>query len=131
MSRFQGNYTPDWPEIARATKEGANWRCVRCSEHDDRETGHVLTVHHFDGNKANNAWWNLGALCQRCHLHIQGKVVMERQYMFEHSEWFQPFVAGYYAAQHGEPDDRNYVMANIDRLLDYGRVAKKYQEAQG
>ena len=34
----------------------------------------VLTVHHLDGDKGNSAWWNLAALCQVCHLQIQGKV---------------------------------------------------------
>jgi hypothetical protein len=41
----------------------------------------VLTVHHLRlGNDAKRdlRWWNLVALCQRCHLQIQGKVVMER-----------------------------------------------------
>lgn len=57
----------------------------------------ILTVHHLDGDKANCRWWNLAALCQRCHLEIQAKVVMERVYPFPHSEWFKPYVAGYYA----------------------------------
>lgn len=49
----------------------------------------LLTVHHLDGDKANLAWWNLTALCQVCHLEIQAKVVMERVYPFEHSDWFK------------------------------------------
>lgn len=57
----------------------------------------ILTVHHADGDKSNVRWWNLLSLCQRCHLEIQSKVVMERVYIHEHSEWFKPFVAGYYA----------------------------------
>lgn len=57
----------------------------------------ILTVHHLDGDKANVRWWNLVSLCQRCHLEIQAKVVMERVYPHEHAEWFKPFVAGYYA----------------------------------
>lgn len=28
----------------------------------------VLTVAHLDHNKKNNRFWNLAALCQRCHL---------------------------------------------------------------
>lgn len=28
----------------------------------------VLTVAHLDHNKKNNRFWNLKALCQRCHL---------------------------------------------------------------
>jgi len=57
----------------------------------------ILTVHHLDGDKANCRWWNLAALCQRCHLEVQAKVVMERIYPHEHSEWFKPYAAGYYA----------------------------------
>lgn len=34
----------------------------------------ILTVHHLDGDKLNCRWWNLAALCQRCHLSIQGRV---------------------------------------------------------
>lgn len=57
----------------------------------------ILTVHHFDGNKSNCAWWNLLALCQRCHLQIQTRVNPHQPYMFEHSEWLKPYVAGFYA----------------------------------
>lgn len=57
----------------------------------------ILTTHHFDGDKANNVWWNLLALCQRCHLTIRGKVRPEVPYFFEHSSWLKPYVAGYYA----------------------------------
>lgn len=57
----------------------------------------ILTVHHLDGDKANCRWWNLAALCQRCHLEVQAKVVMERVYPWPHSDWFKPHVAGYYA----------------------------------
>src|SRR5690606_39863221 len=39
----------------------------------------MLTVHHLDGDKANCAWWNLAALCQVCHLVIQGRVVIDRK----------------------------------------------------
>lgn len=57
----------------------------------------ILTVHHFDGDKANNHWWNLGALCQVCHLQVQGKVKMSQTWPLPHTPWFQPYVAGYYA----------------------------------
>lgn len=30
----------------------------------------VLTVAHLDHDKTNNRFWNLKALCQRCHLRI-------------------------------------------------------------
>lgn len=88
MRKSTGDYPKDWSEIAEATKDAAGWRCVRCSHYHDPEAGYSLTVHHLDLNPANCAWWNLPALCQRCHLHIQGRVVMERIWLFDHSEWF-------------------------------------------
>lgn len=91
-----GEYTSDWPEIAKALKDKYNWQCERCFAVNDVESGHVLTVHHLDGNKANNEDWNLACLCQRCHLHVQGKVFLPQFYMMEHSDWFKPHVEGYY-----------------------------------
>lgn len=98
----EGSKYPDnWKEIAQAVKDAAGWKCVRCGHRNEPEAGYTLTVHHLDINPANCAWWNIPALCQRCHLTIQSKVVMERLYMFEHSEWFKPYVAAYYAVQAG------------------------------
>lgn len=78
----------------------------------------ILTVHHLDGDKANVRWWNLAALCQVCHLHIQNKVVMERVYPYPHSEWFRPYVAGYYAHVYlGLDLSREEVEARMDELL--------------
>lgn len=78
----------------------------------------ILTVHHLDGDKANCRWWNLAALCQRCHLTIQGKVVMERVWPHEHSAWFRPYVAGYYAYRYlGEELTREETEARVDELL--------------
>lgn len=116
-----GVYPENWDEIALAVKEEAGWKCVRCGEPHDPQAGYTLTVHHLDIDPSNCEWWNIPALCQRCHLHIQSKVIMEQPYMFEHSEWFRPYVAGYYAAQNGHPHNREWVMDNIDMLLDYGR----------
>ena len=44
--------------------------------------------------------------------------------MFEHSDWFKSYVAGYYAAQHGFPDDREYVLAHLDELIALGQGRK-------
>jgi hypothetical protein len=78
----------------------------------------VLTVHHLDGDKANLRWWNLAALCQRCHLEIQAKVVMERVYPHEHSGWFKPHAAGYYAwVYNGEELTREETLERLDELL--------------
>lgn len=78
----------------------------------------ILTVHHLDGDKANVRWWNLVALCQRCHLEIQARVVMDRVYPHEHSEWFKPYVAGFYAWVYLQEDlTRAEVEARLDELL--------------
>jgi hypothetical protein len=41
--------------------------------------------------------------------------------MFDHSKWFQPYVAGYYAKQNGYPTDKEFVMANLEMLLNFGK----------
>lgn len=115
-----GEYPPNWKEIAQSVKDEAGWKCIRCGHSHDPENGFCLTVHHLDMNPANYEWWNLAALCQKCHLQIQAKVVMERVWMFDHSEWFKPYVAGYYANQNGLPSNKGYVMAHLSELLVLG-----------
>jgi hypothetical protein len=91
-------YPPNWKEIANRIKEKADWKCERCCHWDDVKTGHVLTVHHLDGDKSNCADWNLAALCQRCHLKIQGRVKMDQLFFLELmpiSGWFKPHYEGY------------------------------------
>lgn len=78
----------------------------------------ILTVHHLDGNKANCRWWNLAALCQRCHLTIQDRVDMCRIYPWPHSDWFRPYAAGYCAWVYlGEKLSREETEARLDELL--------------
>ncbi len=96
MIQHRGTYPDNWPEISGRIKAQHNHCCERCGHPNDRLTGHVLTVHHLDGDKSNCEDWNLAALCQRCHLHIQGKVLMEQFFMFEHSAWMLPHVEGFY-----------------------------------
>ncbi len=115
-----GDYPPNWDDIASAVKEAAGWKCVRCGHPHDPPRGYSLTVHHLTMNPSQCEWWNLPALCQRCHLTIQHKVVMERPWMFDHTGWFKPYAAGYYAHEHGLPEDREYVMAHIEDLLIMG-----------
>jgi 5-methylcytosine-specific restriction endonuclease McrA len=115
-------YPPDWPEIARRVKDEAGWRCVRCHAPHSVEGWRILTVHHLDGDKGNCRWWNLAALCQRCHLQIQAKVRMEQAYLHPHSVWFRPYVAGFYAfAIMGEDLSRTEVEARLDELLLTGQ----------
>lgn len=122
MRRSTGEYPPDWPEIAQATKDAAGWCCVRCGHPHDTAAGYMLTVHHLDLNKSNCAWWNLAALCQRCHLRIQAKVVLDRPWMLPHSAWFRPYVAGYFASTIlGEDLSREEVEARMPDLLAAGQ----------
>lgn len=122
MSRFTGAYAGEWKTIARRVKDEAGNRCVRCQHAHEPSAGYCLTVHHSDGNKANNVWWNLLALCQRCHLSIQSRVIPERPFLFEHSAWFRPYVAGFYASYYGgEAITREEAEANPDRYLAMGQ----------
>lgn len=96
------DYPPDWDAIAARIKAQAGNRCERCKEPNCRDTWHVLTVHHLDGNKANCEDWNLAALCQRCHLAIQARVTMAQMFfepIIEVSDWFKPHLAGFLAAR--------------------------------
>lgn len=98
---------------------------LRAGEIADVEARYrVLTVHHLTGEKADCRWWNLAALCQRCHLYIQGRVKMHQVYPFEHTPWFKPHAAGYYAATIlGEDLTREEVEARQDELLALEKVA--------
>lgn len=115
-------YPIEWPQIAQAVKDEAGWCCIRCGAPHSREGWRILTVHHLDGDKANCRWWNLAALCQRCHLAIQGKVKMEQTYLYPHSEWFRPYVAAYYAfTVLGLDLTRDEVEARMEELLAAGQ----------
>lgn len=84
----------------------------------------IGTVHHLDGDKSNCRWWNLLALCQRCHLTIQSRVNPHQPYMLEHSDWFKPYVAAFYAFKYeGRDITREEAVADLERLLAYERVA--------
>lgn len=41
--------------------------------------------------------------------------------MLEHSEWFKPYVAGYYAFHNSLPDDELSVLARVDDLIALGQ----------
>lgn len=117
-------YPPDWPEIAKRVKDAAGWRCVRCNAESSVEDRTVLTVHHMDGDRMNNRWWNLLALCQRCHLSVQNRVDPETPYWLEHSEWFKPYIAGYYAWKYlAEELTREETAARMEELLALERRA--------
>ena len=121
----RGEYPDDWPEIAKRVKEAAGWRCIRCGHPNDRETWHVLTVHHINGDKSDCRWFNCAALCQRCHLSIQGRVDPDQPYFLEHSDWFKPYVAGFYAWKYlGESITREDAARRMDELLALERREK-------
>lgn len=88
-------YPPEWPETAKRIKDEANWICERCTHPHDPPNGYCLTVHHLDGLKMNLEDWNLAALCQRCHLTIQGRVKFGQDYMLPHTPWMKKHVEGY------------------------------------
>lgn len=116
MRRFINDYNPDGKANRRQARERVGNKCIRCGS--PSIPGRILTTHHFDGNKANDEWWNLLALCQVCHLQIQGKVDPEVPFFLEHSEWLKPYVAGFYALKY---EHRNITqaeaMVRMDELL--------------
>ena len=119
---IKGDYPENWKEIADRVKESAEWACVRCDHPHDPAAGYCLTVHHLDMNPANCKWWNLVALCQRCHLQIQNKVVMAQYYMFEHSEWFKPYVAGYLSNLLNWNESKEWVIGDADWIIEAYRI---------
>lgn len=88
---FATGYSDDWAEIAAIVKEKANWHCVNCQHGHDPASGHTLTVHHIDRNKANNSPQNLVALCQRCHLHYQRTIYLYQLPLFDKLPWLKAF----------------------------------------
>ena len=119
MRYFPGQYNLNGKEARRAARERAGFCCLRCLHpHDPKTPGRILTTHHFDGNKANDEWWNLLALCAICHLQIQGKVDPNIPWFLPHSAWIRPFVAGFYAKKYlGLSLSRPEVDARLDELL--------------
>lgn len=99
-------FTPPAGECVEVADVEAQWR--------------VLTVHHLDGQKDNDAWWNTLALCQRCHLQVQTTVDPRIPWFLEHSEWFKPYAAGFYAKKYeGRDITREEAMERLDELLAY------------
>lgn len=123
MRRFTNDYNPDGAQKRREARESVGNKCVRCSS--PSVPGKILTTHHFDGDKSNDAWWNLIPLCQVCHLQIQGRVDPEIPYFLEHADWIKPYVAGFYAQKYeGRNITREEAMQRLDQLLAYERRDK-------
>ena len=81
------DYPPNWPEIAKQIKAEAGWCCEHCGHPHCVKTGHVLTVHHLDMDKAHCDRSNLVALCQRCHLSIQARYTPGQLWLFQAPAW--------------------------------------------
>ena len=109
----RGVYPARWPKIAERVRRLNGYRCERCGhpsrphtsewrgicdegcQHPNDGKPRVLTVHHLDGNKSNVRLWNLAALCQVCHLQIQGRVAWYQAYAFTHTPWMARHVERY------------------------------------
>lgn len=121
-----GEYPPEWGILAWNIKKAAGWKCVRCGAQHDPSAGNTLTVHHLDLDKSNCRWHNLVALCQRCHLQIQHKVYLSRPWLYEHTQWFKPFAAGYYAHRHDLPQMHDLV--TLPEVMDLLLLADRQPE---
>jgi len=80
------SYPATWQrgDIQREIYARAGWRCEHCgAQFAPGDTRHptitnrdgkprILTVHHINGDPSDCRYENLVALCQRCHLHVQG-----------------------------------------------------------
>ena len=146
MSRFTGEYVANRKELHNQVRAEAGNRCIRCGHpegdtfrtratcdarctHPPDSKMRILTVHHLTGQKDDNRWWNLLALCQSCHLTIQGRVIPERPWLFAHSEWFIPYVCGFYAQYYGgKYITRGEAMETPDRWLALGQPWRYPQE---
>lgn len=121
MKNFRGEYNTDGKEKRREARERAGNKCIRCGS--PSVPGKILTTHHFDGNKSNDAWWNLLALCQVCHLQVQAKVDPENPYFLEHSEWLKPYVAGFYSVKYeGREIAREEAEVRLNELLAHEQI---------
>lgn len=82
----------------------------------------ILTVHHL-GEKHDCRWFMLVSLCQRCHLAVQAKVQMNRIWPWEHSNWFKPFAAAWYAWVYEDREiTREEAEERMEELLAYERL---------
>lgn len=96
----ESEYPEGWKEFAISLKEEHGWKCERCGHPHDPPAGYCLTVHHLTGDKQQSfaERWAFAVLCQRCHLTVQGRTIMQQTFMpgiLPVSEWFKPHLEGY------------------------------------
>jgi 5-methylcytosine-specific restriction endonuclease McrA len=118
MRRFTNDYNADGNAKRDAARASVGNVCIRCGS--PSVPGKILTVHHMDGDKANDEWWNLLPLCQVCHLQVQAKLDPEQPYFLEHSLWIKPYIAGFYAKKYeGRNITRDEAENRLTTLLAY------------
>ena len=64
-----GNYTSDWPKIARAAKKEEDYTCEKCGicHKGHRDKYKLIQAHHINGQRGDNRPSNLRVLCCCCH----------------------------------------------------------------
>ena len=95
MTPGETAYPNDWADIALKVKQKAGFKCENCGHPDAPRDGYTLTVHHINGDKANNAYWNLAALCQRCHLSIQARFSPGQLPLLDSPRWLRRHLSGF------------------------------------
>lgn len=116
----QGRFIPMWQSRTGSTQRAPSPCDKRCYHPPDNKQ-RMLTVHHLTNQKDDSRWFNLVALCQSCHLKVQGKVWMERGFMLEMADWFKPYAAAYFAWKLlGLELSREQVVARLHELLALG-----------
>ncbi len=84
------NWAQDQFDNQKEAKETADHLNTACADGEGKWIVIVLTIAHLDGNKENNRFTNLAALCQRCHLkHDLGHHIMNRKYGRHHDRKHQ------------------------------------------
>lgn len=76
-------YPSDWPDIAYFIKTLAHWHCEHCGHPNDYGKRRTLTTHHLNMIKSDCRYINLVALCQKCHLYIQGTFIPQQLFLLD------------------------------------------------
>lgn len=74
-------YPANWKEISLRIRKRYHYKCQRCFTKSKPKF--ILTVHHLDINPVNCNLSNLVLLCQKCHLHIQSKGIMDMNSFYQ------------------------------------------------